>query len=148
MQLMNCYCIPLQSHALFGLWIRSWTRALLFCLTHKLQLYMLCMQYSIKSIPWVTELFFWCVDQRKDESSASLPFVGAIQQSPINSPHKGPVTRKMFPFYDVIMVTLIWEVMVGLIWIPQRLRVVRHGELWGLIVGEVWGNHPFILFDL
>ena len=22
---------------------------------------------------------------------------------PVNSPHKGPVTRKMFPFYDVIM---------------------------------------------
>ena len=25
------------------------------------------------------------------------------ENSPVNSPHKGPVTRKMFPFYDVIM---------------------------------------------
>ena len=26
-----------------------------------------------------------------------------IHRSPVNSPHKGPVTRKMFPFDDVIM---------------------------------------------
>ena len=26
---------------------------------------------------------------------------------PVNSPHKGPVTRKMFPFDDVIMMTLV-----------------------------------------
>ena len=27
---------------------------------------------------------------------------------PVNSPHKGPVTRKMFPFDDVIMLRLIY----------------------------------------
>ena len=27
---------------------------------------------------------------------------------PVNSPHKGPVTRKMFPFDDVIMLTKGW----------------------------------------
>ena len=32
-----------------------------------------------------------------------LAFVGGIQRSPVDSPHKGPVTRKMFPFDDVIM---------------------------------------------
>ena len=26
-----------------------------------------------------------------------------IHRGPVNSPHKGPVTRKMFPFDDVIM---------------------------------------------
>ena len=43
-------------------------------------------------------------DQRKHQSSASLAFVRGIHRSPVNSPHKGPVTRKMFPFDDVIMV--------------------------------------------
>ena len=43
------------------------------------------------------------VDQRKHQSSASLAFVKGIHQWPVNSPHKGPVTRKMFPFDDVIM---------------------------------------------
>ena len=27
---------------------------------------------------------------------------------PVNSPHKGPVTRKMLPFDDVIMTALVW----------------------------------------
>ena len=42
-------------------------------------------------------------DQRKHQSSASLAFVSGIHRSPVNSPHNWPVTRKMFPFDDVIM---------------------------------------------
>ena len=39
----------------------------------------------------------------KHQSSASLAFVGGIHRWPVNSPHKWPETRKMFPFDDVIM---------------------------------------------
>ena len=42
-------------------------------------------------------------DQRKYQSSASLAFVRGIHRGPVNSSHKWPVTRKMFPFGDVIM---------------------------------------------
>ena len=42
-------------------------------------------------------------DQRKHQSSASLAFVWGIHRGPVNSPHKWPVTPKMFPFDDVIM---------------------------------------------
>ena len=42
-------------------------------------------------------------DQRKHQSSASLAFAWGIHRWPVNSPHKGPVTRKMFPFDEVIM---------------------------------------------
>ena len=42
-------------------------------------------------------------DQRKYQSSASLAFVRGIHQWPVNSPHKWLVTRKMFPFDDIIM---------------------------------------------
>ena len=42
-------------------------------------------------------------DQRKHQSSASLAFVWGIHRGPVNSPHKWPVTRKMFPFDDVII---------------------------------------------
>ena len=41
--------------------------------------------------------------QRKHQSSASLAFVRGIHWGPVNYPHKWPVTRKMFPFDDVIM---------------------------------------------
>ena len=44
-------------------------------------------------------------DQRKHQSSASLAFVRGIHRGPVNSLYKWPVTRKMFPFGDVIMVS-------------------------------------------
>ena len=50
-------------------------------------------------------------DQRKHQSSASLAFVRGIHRRPVNSPHKGPVTRKMFPFDDIIM---SWSLHVAL----------------------------------
>ena len=42
-------------------------------------------------------------DQRKYQSSAALVIVRGIQRWPVNSPHKWPVTQKMFPFDDVLM---------------------------------------------
>ena len=47
----------------------------------------------------VSRLVFTRADQWKHQSSASLTFV----RGNVNSPHKGPVTRKMLPFDDVIM---------------------------------------------
>ena len=41
--------------------------------------------------------------QLKENSSASLAFVRGIHRWPVNSQQEGPVTRKMFPFDDVIM---------------------------------------------
>ena len=41
--------------------------------------------------------------QRNNQISASLAFVWGIHRWPVDSTHKGPVTRKMFPFDDVIM---------------------------------------------
>ena len=42
-------------------------------------------------------------DQRKHQSSASLAFVRGIHRGPVNSPHEWSVTRKMYPFDDVIL---------------------------------------------
>ena len=50
-----------------------------------------------------TQPFIQGADQRRHQSSVPLAFVRGIHRSPVNSPHKGPVTRKMFPFDDVIM---------------------------------------------
>ena len=40
---------------------------------------------------------------KKHQRSASLAFVRRIHRWPVNSPHKWPATRIMFPFDDVIM---------------------------------------------
>ena len=60
------------------------------------------MAYQITSLTIVYSTVYSGADQRKHQSSASLAFVWGIHRWPVNSPHKGPVTRKMFPFDDVI----------------------------------------------
>ena len=51
-------------------------------------------------------------DQRKHQSSALLAFVWGIHRWPVNSQQKWPVTRKLFPFDDVIMMP----------WLPASTR--------------------------
>ena len=59
--------------------------------------------YQITSITIVYSTVYAGTDQIKDQSSASLAFVRGIHRWPVNSQHKGPVTRKMLPCDDFIM---------------------------------------------
>ena len=61
------------------------------------------MASQITSLTVVYSTVYSDADQRKYQSSASLAFVQGIHRGPVNSPHKWPVTRKMFAFDDVIM---------------------------------------------
>ena len=58
---------------------------------------------QITSLTIVSSTVYSGADQSKHQSSASLAFVWGIHRGPVNSPHKWPVTPKMFPFDDVIM---------------------------------------------
>ena len=58
---------------------------------------------QITSLAVVYSIVYSGVDQRKHQSSASLAFVREIHRGPVNFPQKWPVTRKIFPFDDVIM---------------------------------------------
>ena len=58
---------------------------------------------QITSLKIVYSIVYQNADGRKHQSSASLAFVRGIHQGPVNSPHKLPVTRKTFPFDDVIV---------------------------------------------
>ena len=62
------------------------------------------MASQITSLFIVYSTVYSGADQRKHQSSASLAFVRGIHRGPVNSPHKWPVTWKMFPFDDVIMI--------------------------------------------
>ena len=66
---------------------------------------------QITSLTIVYSTVYSDADQTKHQSSASPAFVRGIHRGPVNSPHKWPVTRKMFSFDDVIMIwvkTLHW----------------------------------------
>ena len=64
--------------------------------------------------------------QRKHQRSASLAFVWWIHRGPVNSPHKWPVTWKMFPFDDVIMdFSSVWNrIFILMIFSPQAAMEV------------------------
>ena len=100
---------------------------------------------QISSFPIGYSTVYSGSDQRKHQSSASLAFVRGIHRSPVNSPHKWPVTRKIFPYDDVIMwsmpqatfmvvrttgfVKMLLSLVLFTDW-PTIVTVVRH---WGLI---------------
>ena len=63
------------------------------------------MASQITSLTIVYSTVYSGADQRKHLSSAPVAFVRGIHRWSVNFPHKGPVTRKMFPFDDAIMWT-------------------------------------------
>ena len=65
------------------------------------------MSSQITSLAIVYSAVYSDANQRKHQSSTSLAFVRGIHRGPVNSPHKWPVTRKKFPFHDVIMKMLM-----------------------------------------
>ena len=58
---------------------------------------------QITSLTFLYSTVYSGADQRKHQIFASLAFLWGIHRWPVNYPHKRPVTRKMFPFDDVIM---------------------------------------------
>ena len=75
-------------------------------------------------------IVYSAVYQRKHQSSASLAFVRGIHRGPVNSPHKWPVTRKMFPFDDVIKLLVC---LVSTLWIRYKIKRWRY-----IFVERIW----------
>ena len=94
--------------------------------------------HQFTSLTTVYSTVYSGADQRKHQSSASLAFVWGIQWGPVNSPLKWPVTRKMFPFNDVIMYTRIysWKEAVQL----KRLRLPLLMHSWESPTRKVRGR--------
>ena len=72
-------------------------------LTHYIDVIMSTVASHITSLSIVYSTVYSGADQRKHQCVASLALEWGIHRSPVNSPHKWPVTWKMFPFDDVIM---------------------------------------------
>ena len=83
------------------------TRTYLIKWVHNNDAIMGAIASQITSLTIVCSIVYADADQRKHQRSASLAFVRRIHRRPLNSPHKLPVTQKMFPFDDVIM-SHIW----------------------------------------
>ena len=71
--------------------------------THYNDVMMGAIAFQISSLTIVHSTVYSGADQRRHRSSMSLAFVCGNHRGRVNSPHKWSVTRKMFPFDDVIM---------------------------------------------
>ena len=72
--------------------------------------------------------------RRRSKKRSKLRVTGlcaGIHRSPVNSPHKWPVTRKMFPFDDVIMIR---SQLTGLGAIGQTLRNLKSRCMWNEVM--------------
>ena len=88
-----------------------------------------------------TQSFIQGAYQRKYQSSVSLAFVWGIHRWPVNSPPKGPITRTMFPFDDVIMV-------FGAYWLPGNLNNhVWSGEMISPGLGRGGSNFKCVISE-
>ena len=83
--------------------IASWLLLVIHAI-HYNDVIMSAMASQITSLTIVYSTVYSGADQRKYQSSASLAFVRGIHRLPVNSPLKGPVTWRMFPFDDVIVI--------------------------------------------
>ena len=84
--------------------------------THYDDVIMTMLASQITSLTVVYLIVYSAVNQRKYQSSASLAFVREIHRGPVNFPHKWPVTRKMFPFDDVIMIWYMHNPLIKRSW--------------------------------
>ena len=94
---------------------------------------------QITSLTIIYSTVYSDADQSKHQSSVSLAFVWGIHRGPVNSPHKEPVTRKMFPFDDVIMypvrvnisldITRTWSMNTNFYSIEKLERVINASNI-------------------
>ena len=100
---------------------------------------------QITSLASVYLTFYSGADQRKHQSSASLAFVRGIHWWPLNSPHKWPVTQKMYPFDDVIILIMQlegWRV-VSFHFLEQIGHIVKESNcIWAMEPGIILCMHP------
>ena len=70
---------------------------------HYSDVIMSAMAPQITSLTTVYSTIYSDADQRRHQIFAAQAFMRRIHRCPVNSPHKCPVTRKMFPFHDIFM---------------------------------------------
>ena len=104
---------------------------------HYCDVIMSTMASQITSLTIVCWIVYSDSDQRKHQSTASLAIMWGIHRWSVNFPHKGPVTRKMFPFDDVIMYFTIPSHKLYIIMLFMRLLILF--QPWRTkIKGKLW----------
>ena len=89
----------------------------------------------MNTIPALVQIMAWYLqgaDKKKTQCSALLAIMRGMDQWPVNSLHKGPVTRKMFPFDDVIMT--ITPISSGNLCITSLTKCINIASFWTCVI--------------
>ena len=106
---------------------------------------------QITSLTIVYSTVYSDADQRRHQSSTSLAFVWGIHRGPVNSPHKWPVTQKMFPFDDDIMEyeSANWTIIAsGNGFSPVQYQAITLASANFLLIGPLKTNFSEIIIHL
>ena len=63
-----------------------------------------------------------CLFMRRSKKISKLCVTGLCEGNSPKSPHKGPVTRKMFPFDEVIMTLVLHQCLLDIYFVPLFSR--------------------------
>ena len=99
-----------------------------------------------------------CLFRRRSKKTSKLRVTGLCagnHRGPVNSPHKWPLTRKMFPFDDVIMrrhitsnhwdrVPHIWVSELGHHWFRWWIVAWQPQAAWYETIFNLQGSHPWL----
>ena len=96
-------CAAVLTNKIEAAWNAIYIYIYIYKVPHHNDVIMGAMSSQITSLTIVYSTVYSDADQRRHQSSAPLAFARGIHRWPVNSRHKGPVTRKKFPFDDVIM---------------------------------------------
>ena len=111
--------------------VKFWSLVILHCCTHYSDVIMSLMMSQITDVLMVYSTVCSGTDQRKHQSFTQLAFVRRIHHWSVDSPHKGPLTRKMFSFDDVIMICNMVPTILTVLyeWNPTILNVHAYMHL-------------------
>ena len=124
-------CMHISRYQLFTLYTFVYSGSSELCKQlascHYNDIIMSTMASQITSLTIIYSTINSVADQRKHQSSVSLAFVRGFHWWPMNSPHKGPVMRKMFPSDDVIMYCFVTD---SLYILPISCKVILPALGW------------------
>ena len=108
---------------------------------------MTTMASQITSLTIVYSTVYSGADQRKHQRSVSLASVREIHWRPVNSTHKWPVTRQMFPFDDVIMFQWIGGSLVP--WTTSLTKKLSNtSRNYRTDMVPFWNSHGILYFEI
>ena len=114
---------------------------------HYIDAIMTTMASQITSLAVVYWIVIYAYIKKKISKLRVTGLCAGNSPGPVNSPHKGPVTQKMFPFDDVIIYAPFWPPLGSLILGSNAPRVASSQRKYNILHAKPQIHHHFMAFN-